>query len=169
MKQDQSIAPSAFSLSEFLPYRLAVISERVSRRLAVDYGSSYGLTVAEWRVLVHLQHCGVVSVKDIQVYTNLEKSRVSRAVSRLDAAALVEKRSSASDARLVEIALTAAGRAVLTDLLKDATAVEDRLLEQVDAADLATFLSVVEHLHGVLDADPLAKPRPDPTPQGPKD
>jgi hypothetical protein len=43
-----------FNLSAFLPYRLAVLSERASRRLSVVYEKTHGLSVAEWRVLVHL-------------------------------------------------------------------------------------------------------------------
>ncbi len=148
-----------FNLSEFLPYRLAVVSERVSRRLAVDYGSSHGLSVAEWRVLVHLRQSGAVSVRDIEAYTNLEKSRVSRAVSRLQDARLVKKHISAEDARLVEIALTQEGRDVLRDILQNAMATEARLLEGVSEDDLWTFFNVIEHFHTVLDADPKAKSR----------
>ncbi len=78
------MTPDDFHLSSFLPYRLAVMSERVSRRLSVEYGRSHGLVVAEWRVLVHLLRCGAVSVRDIHNCVNLEKPRVSRAVSRLE-------------------------------------------------------------------------------------
>lgn len=156
----------SFSLSQFLPYRLSVVSERISRRLSVSYGTSHGLSVAEWRVLVHLQYCGAVSVRDIQLYTNLEKSRVSRAVSRLDHAGMVQKQTSKSDARLIEIALTKAGRNVLADVLTSAIATEKRLLKEVSDADLSTFFRVIEHFHTVLDedAEAQARPRLDPNP-----
>jgi len=154
--------PTSFRLSEFLPYRLAVISERVSTRLSADYGASHNLTVAEWRVLVHLQHCGVVSVRDVQVFTNLVKSRVSRAVARLEAAGYVEKQTAASDARLVEISLSPAGRDALTVLLADATRTEARLLANVPAQDLAAFYRVIDRLHETLDQDPKASPMPKP-------
>lgn len=145
-----------FRLSEFLPYRLAGLAERVSHRLSVDYGQSHNLTVAEWRVLVHLQHCGLVSVRDVQGYTNLVKSRVSRAVTRLERAGLVEKQPSTTDARLIEIGLTPAGRDAIGDLLKDATSTEARLLGGVSQADLEAFYRVMEHFHAVLDQDPKA-------------
>lgn len=148
-----------FELAEFLPYRLAIISERISRRLSVDYARSHGLSVAEWRVLVHLQRHGTVSVRDIQEFTNLEKSRVSRAVQRLEAAGLVAKAPSEVDARLVEIALTAQGQTTLSAILPAAKDVESRLLEAVPAADLETFFQVIAQFHAVLDADPEAKQR----------
>jgi len=153
---------SPFRLSDFLPYRLAVISERISNRLSVDYAASHNLSVAEWRVLVHLQHCGVVSVRDVQGFTNLVKSRVSRAVGRLEKAGLVEKHSSTNDARLVEIALTQAGVDAIEALLSDATQTEARLLEGVPPADLAAFYRVIDHFHSVLEHDPKAKAMPKP-------
>ena len=149
-----------FNLSKFLPYRLAVISERVSRRLSVDYERSHGISVAEWRVLVHLKWQGTVSVREIQDYTNLEKSRVSRAVKRLEAVGLVQKKPSEVDARLVEIALTEDGLRALAEIIPVATEVETRLLKELPKADLETFFRVIEHLHDVLDQDPEARPKP---------
>lgn len=154
--------PSRFRLSDFLPYRLAVISERISNRLSVDYAASHSLSVAEWRVLVHLQHCGVVSVRDVQGFTNLVKSRVSRAVGRLEKAGLVEKHSSTNDARLVEIALTQDGVDAIKALLMDATQTEARLLDGVPQSDLAAFYRVIDHFHSVLGNDPKAKAMPNP-------
>ena len=149
-----------FDLAEFLPYRLAFLSERVSRRLAVDYGKSHGLSVAEWRVMVNLLHLGTASVRDIQVSTNLEKSRVSRAVTRLAAAGLVQKGPGQRDARLVEIALTDAGAKTLSDILPAARAVEAQLLAGLSAGQRQALFEAVEQLHRVLDADPHARPRP---------
>ncbi len=148
-----------FDLAEFLPYQLAYISERVSRRLSVEYGQSHGLTVAEWRVLVNLQRLGTASVRDIQVFTNLEKSRVSRAVSRLESAGLVMKQTSRQDARLVEIALTARGVKVLQAILPAATGIEAQLLDGLSEDQKQAFFEIVEHFHSVLDRDPAARPR----------
>ena len=148
-----------FHLSEFLPYRLAVLSERVSRRLSVEYGRTHGLAMPEWRVLVHLQRCGTVSVRDIHNCVNLEKPRVSRAVSRLEAEGLVAKATAKTDARLVAITLTDAGRAALADILPAARNIEAKLRAAAGPKDLVTFFQVMERMHAVLDADPDARPR----------
>ena len=42
----------AFHLDDFLPYRLAVAAQQVSRRFARLYAAEAGLTIPEWRVLV---------------------------------------------------------------------------------------------------------------------
>jgi DNA-binding MarR family transcriptional regulator len=149
-----------FRLDDFLPYRLAVLSERISRRLAVEYGRMHGLSVAEWRVLVHLQRGGPVSVGAIRDRVNLEKSRVSRAVDRLEAAGLVRKAPGEGDGRLVAISLTAEGRAALADILPAATALERRLLDALRPEERAVLATIEDRLHAVLDADPEARKRP---------
>ncbi len=149
----------SFHLSSFLPYRLAVLSERVSRRLSVEYERTHGLAVAEWRVLVHLLRAGPASVRDIRTYVNLEKPRVSRAVTRLESAGLVAKAPGEADARLVSITLTPAGHVALNEILPAACAVEDKLLSAVSPDELATFFRVMERMHHVLDSDAEAKPR----------
>ena len=154
------MTPDDFHLSSFLPYRLAVMSERVSRRLSVEYGRSHGLVVAEWRVLVHLLRCGAVSVRDIHNCVNLEKPRVSRAVSRLEMEGLGQKSQGEGDGRLVAISLTDAGRRALADIIPAATRIEEHLTAAVSAEDLDAFFRVMEHMHSVLDEDPEAKPRP---------
>ncbi|WP_068113262.1 MarR family winged helix-turn-helix transcriptional regulator [Tropicimonas marinistellae] len=151
--------PDVFSLSEFLPYRLAVLSERVSRRLSVVYAERFGLTIPEWRVLVHLSRCQMVSVREIHNCVNLEKPRVSRAVAKLEAAGLVEKVASEADQRLVEISLTEAGRQVLNSIVPEAQALEGRLLAALSAEESALFVAMMERLHGVLDNDPQAPRR----------
>lgn len=148
-----------FNLSEFLPYRLAVLSERISKRLSLVYGERYGLTVPEWRVIVHLSRCHRVSVREIHNCVNLEKPRVSRAVTKLEAAGLVTKQAGREDHRLVEISLTKEGWEVLDGIVPDALEIERRLTAALGGEELEGFLDVMERLHAELDADPQAARR----------
>lgn len=148
-----------FNLSAFMPYRLAAIAERVSRRLSVEYEREFGLSVAEWRVLVHVQRAGPVSVRDIHDYANLEKPRVSRAVARLEAAGLLRKSSSDGDARLVSISLTEDGKTALARLLPVVSEIEATLMAELTEDEAATFFRAIEKLHAALDKDPEAKLR----------
>ena len=153
------MAEGAFELADFLPYRIAVLSERVSRRLSLIYGAEAGITVAEWRVLVHLARCHQVSVREIHDCVNLDKPRVSRAVTRLTEAGLVAKTGSATDQRLLSISLTDEGHALLGHILPRARAYEDRLMSGLTPAEQITLVQIMEKLHKVLDADPKARPR----------
>ena len=153
------MAEGAFELADFLPYRIAVLSERGSRRLSLIYGAEAGITVAEWRVLVHLARCHQVSVREIHDCVNLDKPRVSRAVTRLTEAGLVAKTGSATDQRLLSISLTDEGHALLGNILPRARAYEDRLMSGLTPAEQITLVQIMEKLHKVLDADPEARPR----------
>lgn len=153
------MAEGAFELADFLPYQIAVLSERVSRRLSLIYGAEAGITVAEWRVLVHLARCHQVSVREIHDCVNLDKPRVSRAVTRLTEAGLVAKTGSATDQRLLSISLTDEGHALLGHILPRARAYEDRLMSGLTPAEQITLVQIMEKLHKVLDADPEARPR----------
>ncbi len=149
----------AFNLSDFLPYRLAVLSERISKRISRVYGEKYDLSLPEWRVIVHLSRCHRVSVREIHNCVNLEKPRVSRAVSRLEAAGLVVKEAGATDHRLVEISLTPTGWEVLDGIVPEAQAVEARLLGSLSDEEQAVLIALMERLHDELDRDPKAARR----------
>ena len=96
-------------LDGFLPYRLSVAASRISRRFAARYGAEAGIAVPEWRVLAHLAQARSVSVLDIHLRVDMDKSKASRAASRLEEAGLVAKVPHPSDRRLVALSLTRPG------------------------------------------------------------
>lgn len=116
-----------FDLTRFLPYRLTVAAERLSAGLARRYRSDYGISVPEWRVLAHLAHSGKVSVRDIEKRVSLDKSKVSRAASRLEAEGYITKAVNADDRRLLQLALTEKGRRLMVELIPLAVTYQKRL------------------------------------------
>ena len=125
---DQSPPPlPEFDLLGFTPYRLAVAAKRTSEALAKQYRSRFGISIPEWRVLVHLAYAGNVSVRDIEARVAMEKYEVSRAAKRLEEAGLIEKRAHQTDRRLVDLALTAKGRLMMAELLPIARAHQEAL------------------------------------------
>lgn len=110
-----------FDLARFTPYRLAVAAEKTSEELSRQYRARFGISISEWRVLVHLAQpldgAATVSVRDIEARVAMEKSKVSRAASRLESAGLIEKAVDAGDRRLVRLGLTDKGRTLMTEIL----------------------------------------------------
>ncbi|MDH3582249.1 MAG: MarR family winged helix-turn-helix transcriptional regulator [Hyphomicrobiales bacterium] len=102
-----------FDLGAFLPYRLAVAASRVSRDFAERYREEFGLSIPEWRVLAHLSQDGAVSVRDIYERVDMDKSKVSRAASRLQRAGLVRKGTNPHDRRLVTLSLSRKGKQLM--------------------------------------------------------
>ncbi|MCY1126503.1 MarR family winged helix-turn-helix transcriptional regulator [Frigidibacter sp. RF13] len=123
--------PPKFNLNEFLPYRLTVAAERLSVDFSRNYAKTFGLTIAEWRVLVHLTQTGEISVRDVEKRVGLEKSKVSRAASRLETAGYLTKSVNMDDRRLVKLALTEKGWELMADLIPVAIAHQDRLLSRL--------------------------------------
>lgn len=106
-----------FDLAGFLPFRMAVAARKLSEGLARRYRKDFGISVAEWRVLVHLAQSGNVSVRDIEGQVMMEKSKVSRAASRLERDGLITKTINAADRRLLHLSLTPKGRDLMARLL----------------------------------------------------
>lgn len=125
-----------FDLFGFTPYRLAVAAKRTSEALARQYRERFGISISEWRVLVHLAHSGKVSVRDIEARIAMEKYEVSRSAKRLREVGLIERRQNPTDRRLVILTLTPKGRELMAELLPLAkshqVALEARLGEAFD-------------------------------------
>ncbi|MFN3259319.1 MAG: MarR family winged helix-turn-helix transcriptional regulator [Pikeienuella sp.] len=128
-----------FALERFLPYRLAVLAQRVSRDFSAIYRERFGLSVAEWRVLAHLSAAGSVSVREIHLHADLEKSKASRAAARLEEAGLIEKRAGEGDRRLVALTLSPKGRETMAALIPLAEAYEAAVLARLAPEDRAAL------------------------------
>jgi DNA-binding MarR family transcriptional regulator len=123
-----------FDLDRFTPYRLAVAAQRTSEELARQYRDRFGITIPQWRVLVHLAHSGDVSVREIEARVAMEKSKVSRAASRLEQAGYIAKTVNSTDRRLVSLSLTPKGRALMAELLPLAAAYQRQIEARLGAA-----------------------------------
>lgn len=120
-----------FSLDSFLPYQLAALSSRVSREFAKTYVSKFGITIPEWRVIFHLHTSGPVSVREIFQRVDMDKSKVSRAASRLEESGLISKKTNPTDRRLVELELTLKGYELMSKITPLALDFERRLMDKL--------------------------------------
>ncbi len=123
----KGVPVTGFALDRFLPYRLNVAAGRLSRDFATRYRERFGISIPEWRVVAHLSQSGAVSVREVHERVDMDKSKVSRAAQRLEAAGYVEKRVNAADRRLVELSLTPKGRAMMVELARVADAYQAEL------------------------------------------
>ena len=73
----------AFRLEDFLPYKLSVAANRVSRLFARRYFEAYGLSIPEWRVLAMVGRFGTLSPSAVGEWTAMDKVKVSRAAASL--------------------------------------------------------------------------------------
>ena len=84
-------------------------------------------------MLAHLAQGQPLSVRDIHLRADMDKSKVSRAAARLEEAGLVAKRGAAEDRRLVALSLTAEGEALMARLGEIAAVFQEQLVAELGA------------------------------------
>ena len=133
-------------LEDFLPYRLSILSNRVSRAIAKRYAKAFNLTIPEWRIIAVLGRRTGLTAKDIAEATEMDKVAVSRAVARLMAAGRVSARPDAEDARRQLLTLTREGQSVHARIAPIALASERRLLAALSARERETLDALLDRL-----------------------
>ena len=86
-------------LDDFLPYRLARLSEAVSNEIRTVYKDMYGLNRPEWRVLAALAEIGPATATQLGTHSAQHKTKVSRAVFALETRRWLTRRADAKDRR----------------------------------------------------------------------
>lgn len=153
----------ALVLSEFLPYRLSVLANTVSRGMARLYSEQFAMTVPEWRVMAVLGSFGPMTANDAAARTAMDKVQVSRAVSRLLKAGRLTRREDPDDRRRAVLDFTPEGRAVYQEIVPLALARERALLDGIGDEDRAALDRLLEVL---LDRGRAVDAQADGTPIG---
>jgi DNA-binding MarR family transcriptional regulator len=133
-------------LQSFLPYRLAVVAEEVSRALAAIYADRFELTREEWRVLVWLAAEPGMAATELGSRANLDKMQVSRAIARMEKDGLLEREPDPDDRRSLKVRLRPAGRALFRKVEPMALAREAFLLEALAPDERAALDSALSKL-----------------------
>ncbi len=126
---------SRLNLDDFLPYRLSVLSNTVSRALARLYQQRFGLSIPEWRVMAILGSASGLTALQVVERSAMDKVAVSRAVARLVARGLIVATGDDSDRRRRRLALTTDGKAMYDEIVPLALDYERGLLERLDDND----------------------------------
>ncbi|MCB1555130.1 MAG: MarR family transcriptional regulator [Xanthomonadales bacterium] len=139
------------NLEHFLPYRLSVLSNRVSADIARFYQNRFGLSVTEWRAMAVLGRFPGISAMEVAERTAMDKVAVSRAVNALLGRELLTRAFHESDRRRSMLRLSESGRQVYDEIVPLALRLEaslldafsddekqqlGRLLDKLDAAEM---------------------------------
>lgn len=124
-----------FRLEEFLPYRLSVTTNRISRAFAARYSERVGLSIPEWRVLAVLGSFAPLSSNEICERTAMDKAKVSRAVALLTGKGLVDRAAHPADLRLLRLSLSRRGRATYAAVIPIARAIEAEVTAGLSAQE----------------------------------
>lgn len=136
-----------FDLERFLPYRLSVVTNRISRAFARRYSEEFGLSIPEWRVVAVVGSFQPLSSNEVCRLTEMDKAKVSRAVTRLVAAGLLKRGADKADQRRIRLAFTRKGRQVYLAIVPRARALEAELTAVLEPGEREILERVLTKLY----------------------
>ena len=136
---------AGLELDEYLPFRLSVASNGVSRLIARAYEDRFGLTIPQWRLMAVLAEGGLTP-QAIVARTAMDKVTVSRAANGLEARHLIARTASPSDGRSHSLSLTETGRRLHAEIAPLALAYEAALLTGLAPAEVAQLKRLLQRL-----------------------
>ncbi len=143
----------ALRLREFLPYRLSVLSNTVSRRIADLYDREFGLNIWQWRVMAVTGDTPGISATEIGQRTAMDKVAVSRAVAGLIELGYMERTTSESDGRRSQLFLTDEGQNIYELIVPIALQAERELFETLSPADQKDLARLMDKLADAASPD----------------
>jgi DNA-binding MarR family transcriptional regulator len=139
-------ARTLLQLEEFLPYRLSVLSNRISAEIAALYESRFAISVTEWRVMAVLGRYPDVSAMEVADRTAMDKVAVSRAVNAMSERGLLSREVHSADRRRSVLALSEAGFAVYDQIVPLALEYERQLLAGLSRSESKRLDSLLDAL-----------------------
>lgn len=116
--------------------------------------ATVGLNVARWRTLACIRRIGACSMRELALYSTIDRTTLTRTVDQLVAQGVVERASSERDRRKVLLSLTDDGAALHARALPVVSACNAGALEASDDAQIRTAVLVLQGVIRRTVADP---------------
>ena len=150
------IEDGVLALEQFVPFRLSVLSNRMTRAVARVYARRFRLSAPEWRAMAVLGRYGAMAASSVVDRTAMDKVRVSRAVARLLRLGHLTRRTDPEDRRRAILDLTPAGLAVYRQVVPLVLAIEMELLSELSAEERSTLHSAIAKIEARVAHMPAA-------------
>jgi DNA-binding MarR family transcriptional regulator len=133
-------------LEDFLPYRLAVLSNTVSTTVARAYDKRFNVSIPEWRVIAVLGRFPGLSAVEVAERTLMDKVAVSRAVTKLIKNGRIDREFADSDKRRSILNLSEDGKQLHDEIAQLALQFERDLLHGFSEEEMNNLNSIMERL-----------------------
>ncbi|MGA8706757.1 MAG: MarR family winged helix-turn-helix transcriptional regulator [Steroidobacteraceae bacterium] len=130
-----SSRPSPLRLQDYLPYRLSVAANAVSRLIARAYERRFGLKIPQWRLIAVLADEGPLTQQALCGRTVMDKVTVMRAARGLLCRGLVRRVPNYADRRSHRLVLTRSGARIYREIVPLALEHEMQLLQGFGVQD----------------------------------
>ncbi len=133
-------------LENFLPYRLAVLSNTVSTTVARAYDRRFSVSIPEWRVIAVLGRFPGLSAVEVAERTLMDKVAVSRAVTKLIKNGRIDREFADADKRRSILNLSEDGKILHDEIAELALQFERDLLEGLSDEEIDDLNNTMERL-----------------------
>ena len=122
-----------------LPYRILLLAKLIDRASAQQLRGEAALTLAEWRVLAHLALLEEASASRIAAAAAADRAEVSRAVTALEKAGLIERQPDPRNRKRMLLRLTERGAGLHRKVRSKRVGYFEHLLQDLDADERAAL------------------------------
>jgi DNA-binding MarR family transcriptional regulator len=136
-------------ITQFLPYQLVHLANKVSDDFAQVYKQEANLTTPQWRVMAHLARDSFTA-KQLCELARIDKSTISRAIKQLEERQLIELKTDSKDKRSKVLNLSERGFQVYKKLSVLAEEWECNLLESLTESEQITLKLVLNKLNSKI-------------------
>ena len=147
MSKNNKSARKILQLERYLPYRLSILSNRISALISETYSAKFALSITEWRIMAVLGEYPGVSADEVSLKTQIEKSILSRAISKLLQRKLLERAFDPADKRRSMLKLTETGLSVYDELVPMSYDYEQELLTCFSDTERQQFSELIDRLY----------------------
>jgi DNA-binding MarR family transcriptional regulator len=137
---------TGLKLDEFLPYRLSIVSNRVSEAIATAYDRLFGLKIPEWRLIAVIAEGRGMTQQSLCVATRMDKVTVSRAARALVERGLVARQAIDDDRRSHLLSLTKTGRALYDQVAPKALELEAAIFDGFGEAEQEALKDMLDRI-----------------------
>jgi DNA-binding MarR family transcriptional regulator len=141
---DRSVASGRF-VDGYLLYLLARASSIASAEFHARL-KARGVAIPVWRILAVLKGTAGVTVGELAARCLANQPTITKTLDRMQAQGLVVRIADAGDRRRVFVRLTAAGEALVDELIADARAHQDRLVDAMGAPESRVLVEALQRL-----------------------
>lgn len=146
------MAKTGLHLEKFLPYRLSVVTNRISGALSRHYADRFGIGIPEWRVIANLGRHPGITANDVVERSAMDKVTVSRAVAALEEKGLLAREKDAGDKRKSRLTLSEKGAKVYAEIAPLALGFERDLLTALSTDEAAQLERIIDKLNAKMDS-----------------
>ena len=136
------------------PLVLLSLVARLMRTRADARARTYGMTRAQWMILVHLDRQPGLSQNELAALIEVEPITVGRLVDRLQARGFLERRADAGDRRVWRLHLTPAAQPMLKEIDFARAELNEMLIANIPAKSLETAIDCLLQMKANLTAEP---------------